>query len=57
MFTVKAVTNKQNDIVHALSSKYLSVNVRSHFRQQKPVSVMIGADVASDGEQISFGLQ
>ena len=46
MFTVEAVTNKLNDVVYDLSSRDLLVNVRSHFRHQKPVTVMVWAGVA-----------
>ena len=56
MFTVKAVTNEQVDRFYALSSWDLLVDVRAHFRHQKPVWVMVWAAVASDGGQISFGL-
>ena len=51
MFTVEAVTNKQNDTVYAHSSKELSVNARSHLKRQKPASVMVWAAVASDGSK------
>lgn len=51
MFTVEAVTNKQNDRVYAHSPGDLSVNVRSHLRRQKPTSVMVWAAVASDGRK------
>ena len=49
MFPMEAVTNKQNDRDYAFSSRDLSVDVRSHFRLQKLASVMVWADVASDG--------
>ena len=51
MFTVEAVTNKQNDRVYAKSSKDLSVNARSHLKRQKPASVMVWAAVASNGSK------
>ena len=51
MFTVEAVTKMQNDRVCAHSPGDLSVNVRSHLRRQKPASVMVWADVASDGSK------
>ena len=41
MFTVEAVTNKQNDRVYAHSPGDLSVNVRSHLNRQKPASVIV----------------
>ena len=37
MFTVEAVTNKQINRFYARSSRDLLVNVRGHFRRQKPV--------------------
>ena len=51
MFTVEAVTNKQNDRAYAPTLWDLSVNVRSHLRRQKPASVMVCAAVASHGSK------
>ena len=48
MLIVEALTNKQNDRVYVRSSRDLSVNVRSHFRSQKPVRVEFGSVVASE---------
>ena len=49
--TVEAVNNKQNDIVYARRSRYLSVNVRGHYKHQKLVCAMVWAAVASDGSK------
>ena len=48
MFTVEAVTNKQNYKVYTHSSWDLWVNVRIHNRRRKAVSVMVLAANASD---------
>ena len=56
MFTVEAVTNKQIKRFYVHSYRDLLVNVREHFRRQKPVGGIVWAAVASDGGQISFGL-
>ena len=46
MFTVKVVTDKQNDKNYAHSSRDLLINVRGRFRPQKPARVMFSAAVA-----------
>ena len=56
MFTVEAVTSKKINSFFARSSRDLLVSVRSHFRRQKTVWVMVWAAVVSNGVQISFGL-
>ena len=57
LFTVEAVANKQSKRFNARSSRDLLVDVRCHFRRQKPVWVMVWAAVASDGRQICFCLR
>ena len=41
MFTVEVMTNNQFDRAYARSFRDLLVNVKGHFRRQKPVRVMI----------------
>ena len=48
MFTLEPVTVKQINRFYASSSRDLFANVRSPFKRQKPVSVMVWAAVASD---------
>ncbi len=51
LFTVEAVHNVRNDQVLGTSKEALGINVLSHFRHQKPASVMVWARVTSDGKK------
>ena len=51
LFTVEAVHNVQNDRVLGTSKDALGINVLSHFRRQKPASVMVWAGVTTDGKK------
>ena len=48
MFTVEAVTKKQNDSVYAFSSGDSPINVWSQLRRKKPVRDMVWAVNVSD---------
>ncbi|XP_014772692.1 uncharacterized protein LOC106870959 [Octopus bimaculoides] len=51
IFTVEAVTNRQNDRLYARNAGDSLECSKSHFCHQKPTSLMVWATVASDGSK------
>eukprot|EP00096_Caligus_rogercresseyi_P011139 TRINITY_DN4292_c0_g1_i1.p1 TRINITY_DN4292_c0_g1~~TRINITY_DN4292_c0_g1_i1.p1 ORF type:complete len:180 (-),score=16.23 TRINITY_DN4292_c0_g1_i1:127-666(-) len=51
IFTVQATHNSQNDRVLSRKKEDIPVQLRTLFRRQKPPSVMVWAEVTSDGKK------